>query len=67
MSAAEPRSSTGHEFGITQNELRLLIEKVGNSAGCVRKEVEMLRQCASAKTAALMWRRSDGVLTPKFL
>jgi Protein of unknown function (DUF3606) len=33
-----------HALGVTKDELRCVIEKVGNSAALVKREIERLRQ-----------------------
>jgi hypothetical protein len=35
-----------HALGISQDQLRFLVEKVGSSAAMVRKEIEILREDA---------------------
>ena len=40
--------SWAHALGVSTGELRLLVEKIGNSAALVRKEIELLRRKKTA-------------------
>lgn len=46
IASARHARSWAHALGVTQDELRCAVEKVGNSAALVKKEIERLRQHA---------------------
>jgi uncharacterized protein DUF3606 len=45
---AHERKHWAHALGITEDQLRFLIGKVGHAAAMVRKEIEILRGDAAA-------------------
>jgi predicted RNA-binding protein YlqC (UPF0109 family) len=46
IESAEHAKAWTHTLGVTEDELRCVIDKVGNSAAAVRKEIDNLRQHA---------------------
>jgi Protein of unknown function (DUF3606) len=45
---AHERKHWAHALGITEDQLRFLVSKVGNAAAMVRKEIGILRKDAAA-------------------
>jgi hypothetical protein len=44
LGSARHAKSWAHALGVTKDELRCVIDKVGNSAALVKREIERLRQ-----------------------
>jgi Protein of unknown function (DUF3606) len=48
-----------HALGITEGQVQFLVEKVGNSAAAVKKELETLRQIEAPRNSNLPWHDQD--------
>jgi hypothetical protein len=46
LDSAQHAKAWAHTLGVTKDELRCVVDKVGNSAAAVRKEIAGLRQHA---------------------
>ena len=44
LGSARQAKSWAHTLGVTKDELRCVVDKVGNSAALVKREIERLRQ-----------------------
>ena len=44
LGSARHAKSWAHALGVTKEELRCIVDKVGNSAALVKREIERLRQ-----------------------